>query len=1670
MSARILRSPNDAGGGARRGWRGKQKTANGSSGNYWSRRGKPSGIAPKTKHWATLLFLCLAAIGLLAFVIWSVLNVPTNTPLLAIGIYDYSEAIPPNALALEDVGLISETLDTKNIDPSQLERRPRGRASFLEELREHLQGEFRSSRQQNAIIYINAHGVTDDDGNPCLLLPESKPHDTKTWLPVTEILAVIQEEDKLANANKLLVLDCGRIRSDWSLGIVANDFTTQLTRIVNDAGVPKLHVLASTSGEHASFSAPELGSSSFAYFFAKALRGAASKSSKTKVTLGELIDYLQRHVDTYAQRYRGTEQVPVIIPELTDSEKHLQIVHVTGYEPPSITPLDSDALLKRHAKLDEIWRKFEAIQSSSAYRFDSLGYATLQHRLKRLEILLTAGRGYDDEFESTLAAAHLLADRIEENQFIRGELGSLALAKQFHPPLNVRSAVVETRWNKWLEKRAAAAKPAPAAAEATVDSDSASSDADAQSNDADDSPKDDAEGADGSAAEAESTEPPPEEAPLPYPVVARFVWKQLISKPHANDEVDQLFEFLQEADASPEVSDAELQLAEILRKSVDAKVDPRWKQKALRTYALSQKTAASDDVRTRYWSQSTINLADERQRDALDRLIQGERDALKLANDSWSSIVGAADASYPRAADIIKQVSFSYDVRDRVWAMTPALAEWLLSEPGRCDVIDATTLSEIIADNHKLGSLLEKHPQLYAEMGASDRRNLVAIAELAQQVDAKFKRLLTKFDSIAGQLESQKSSAVSEIMHATIELLRTPLPTQYRSGLRRSYLANVFEKPELEGQAYDEAIPQVQDDLPHTQWLQELGTIAAIDILDRKSLGNSNLRGVSLPEAQSSGDKDNAVERTTNWVKELGKELRHSLAEIQQNADELSSKAQAELQNTNPKAERARELLSQGSRLYRAAGGLLPGYNAENDVSGQLNALERCLFLQWHAERTLADQWGPTFVKQTVNGEEQTTYFAQLAMKQLAVAERTYRLAFTSPEATRLFNDCRDRIVKTQGRLVRWEALEPKDITDAGDRFSDLVITATDTESIDGRAAYFVSLPDVSSATDAVPLFPRRGSSPIVRRRGAETDGVQLKNRIETDERLLERGQLLAVAEYRGHRYSLPFYLGKEQPGPITTYERLRSPNPTVTVTGNAKKIQVVFVLDCSGSMGNRHIVGGKERRRLDIAKEALTDLAGSLDPRRYEASLILYGHRLGYEKGPGAKIRTNPNFEIPKIDPGEDVAVAIPMQQVVNLNNGFQFNFAAELGNLLGNVEPLGLTPLYMSLIEAYHQFKEVPGERYIIAITDGLNEQWKAPAASKRSANDVARAHDRKTQVHIIGFAVTGNIAPLQQICSNTGGQFHSVKNPSQLKKTLADAIWEGEFRVQANRFSKTSPISQPIEVKEYEDRKANYRVTARARNQQQVMTDVQLKGGEAIQLTLRDDQLIHHRYDHSLLDSGLAGGRKYFIGGHLPRNFGSSVAFDLSIQNADEEKFSPRPAEVWAEVSPRGDRDYKYVASEAMWLAGKPVPVARFQLSNWPQEARDADVQVWFTMRKPTSWTGKANVNLDAEEVDVQLNPDTKSEWTIKAIQQRNDEPLTIVLTERGSQHFVRIITQSGRDADVVSHRSLSGNKTKHEFQFNSGVSLGDRIGIRVLNRDDIKRNWIAGPKLQLNIEAR
>lgn len=180
---------------------------------------------------------------------------------------------------------------------------------------------------------------------------------------------------------------------------------------------------------------------------------------------------------------------------------------------------------------------------------------------------------------------------------------------------------------------------------------------------------------------------------------------------------------------------------------------------------------------------------------------------------------------------------------------------------------------------------------------------------------------------------------------------------------------------------------------------------------------------------------------------------------------------------------------------------------------------------------------------------------------------------------------------------------------------------------------------------------------------------------------------------------------------------------------------KAIIVFDASGSMYGQ-VPGGV---KIDIAKKAVSDIVGSVDPAM-ELGLIAYGHR---KKGDC-----------------EDIELLVPPQA----------NSAAAILKAVMALEPKGKTPLTAAVIQAARYLKFEESKCSVILVSDGVETCDKDPCMA---AEELERLGIDFT-CHVIGFDLKpGESSGLECLAKKTGGMYLAAKDASSLKSSLELAM---------------------------------------------------------------------------------------------------------------------------------------------------------------------------------------------------------------------------------------------------------------------------------------------------------
>jgi hypothetical protein len=207
---------------------------------------------------------------------------------------------------------------------------------------------------------------------------------------------------------------------------------------------------------------------------------------------------------------------------------------------------------------------------------------------------------------------------------------------------------------------------------------------------------------------------------------------------------------------------------------------------------------------------------------------------------------------------------------------------------------------------------------------------------------------------------------------------------------------------------------------------------------------------------------------------------------------------------------------------------------------------------------------------------------------------------------------------------------------------------------------------------------------------------------------------------------------------------------------------------------------------------------------------------------------------------------------------------------------------------------------------------------------------------------------------------------------------------------------------------------------------------------------------------------------VGAHLPRRDGPAVSFSVSVQNADEKSFSPRPKHIWAEIKPVFTRPPEHVPVfhfyDLEFEPDRPVPVLRFRVPQWPAAAKEATIRLWFKMEEddaPPNWSSLVEEAVKQSKFSVKGIDGLKLEVQTKKIAKTSD-PFEVHVTEFDDAplEMFGIRLEMTPAPDKIAHRYIvEARQVRHIFSYKDSTSLRTvEPALRVTTRDRILRDAV------------
>lgn len=217
------------------------------------------------------------------------------------------------------------------------------------------------------------------------------------------------------------------------------------------------------------------------------------------------------------------------------------------------------------------------------------------------------------------------------------------------------------------------------------------------------------------------------------------------------------------------------------------------------------------------------------------------------------------------------------------------------------------------------------------------------------------------------------------------------------------------------------------------------------------------------------------------------------------------------------------------------------------------------------------------------------------------------------------------------------------------------------------------------------------------------------------------------------------------------------------------------------------------------------------------------------------------------------------------------------------------------------------------------------------------------------------------MNQIANTSGGKYYDIANRSALLRALTEQLARGEFRLSEGDSSSSKLLSTGGEV---QISKLNTPVQVELRSRvpqtfelvfQSVKKQFELQGGEALEMTLKDNGLDIKAEPYLVGSPKSAPLRKpnssdrKIARAHKPVQNNNTILFPISIQNPNSH-YTKRPSELWIEIQPQTDSKQPvgspYTFYDLPWKSGVTVPLVECLANNWPTDATKASVQIWLS----------------------------------------------------------------------------------------------------------------------------
>lgn len=338
---------------------------------------------------------------------------PRQTPVLAVVVTQYEKPLLPNSWAYEDLERL-RLLDGDTILLFDADDTQTGKDGLIADFQRLInKATLALTSSEPVLVYLSMHADVNDDGAPCLIPSGASAFNAETWVPFDRLLDIADKGRDVKNRPLFFIVDCHRHRPNWHRGETGNRFVTSLKATVEQSEVANLTVMTSCGPGEQSHVDEAVSQTSFGYYFAKGLSGAADSSTTGNndnyVSFAELRNFVSQNVGGFAETAFGTSQHVQTFTTTPDDQTTNFVVSWVSTRDPS----QARTPVATHTPVDltRSWTAYERVRAKSPFLKQPIAWGDVESELIRTEMLADGGECY--RTPATLASNRIL-ERLQE--------------------------------------------------------------------------------------------------------------------------------------------------------------------------------------------------------------------------------------------------------------------------------------------------------------------------------------------------------------------------------------------------------------------------------------------------------------------------------------------------------------------------------------------------------------------------------------------------------------------------------------------------------------------------------------------------------------------------------------------------------------------------------------------------------------------------------------------------------------------------------------------------------------------------------------------------------------------------------------------------------------------------------------------------------------------------------------------------------------------------------------------------------------------------------------------------------------------------------------------------------------------------------------------------------